>query len=263
MSHLIRRKGGVGRIMASQADFALAPVNKGCGEQKLKPTCTNAAVIIPTLNEEKNIIEVIEKLRHLGFTNILVVDGNSKDRTAAIAKKLGVHVITQNGSGKGDALRQAFSYYGLNGDPIVMMDADGSMNPEELFRLIETIQQGADLAKGSRFIRGGYTKDMTLIRRIGNSLFVLLVNLIWSTHYTDLCYGFAAFKREAIEKLYPHLKSRNFEIETEIFIKAKTLGLRVVEVPSVELPRRHGKSNLKAYKDGFKILRTVLDAFMN
>ena len=249
--------------MANQVDFAPAPVNKGCAEQKLKPTCSRAAVIIPTLNEEKNIPEVIEKLRRLGFTNILVVDGNSKDKTAAIAKKLGVLVIKQNGYGKGDALRQAFSYYGLNGDPIVIMDADGSMNPEELFRLIETIQRGADLAKGSRFMRGGYTTDMTLMRRIGNSLFVSLANLIWSTRYTDLCYGFAAFKRDAIEKLYPHLKSSNFEIEAEMFVKAKALGLRVVEVPSVELPRRHGKSNLRAYKDGFKILRTILDGFMN
>jgi glycosyltransferase involved in cell wall biosynthesis len=249
--------------VTNQADFALAPVNKGWGDQKSKPTCARAAVIIPTLNEEKNIVEVIEKLRHLGFTNILVVDGNSKDKTAAIAKKLGVLVIKQNGYGKGDALRQAFSYYGLNGDPIVIMDADGSMNPEELFRLIETIQRGADLAKGSRFMRGGYTTDMTLMRRIGNSIFVSLANLIWSTRYTDLCYGFAAFRRDAIMKLYPHLKSNNFEIEAEMFIKAKALGLRVVEVPSVELPRRHGKSNLRAYTDGFKILRTILDGFMN
>jgi glycosyltransferase involved in cell wall biosynthesis len=249
--------------MTKQTGFTFTPLNTGFGEKKLKPAWTKAAVIIPTLNEEKNIIEVIGKLRHLGFTNILVVDGNSKDNTAAVAKKLGVLVINQNGSGKGDALRQAFSYYGLNGDPVVIMDADGSMNPEELFRFIETIQRGADLAKGSRFMRGGYTKDMTLMRRIGNSIFVSLANLIWSTRYTDLCYGFAAFRRDAIEKLYPHLKSNNFEIEAEMFIKAKNLGLRVVEVPSVELPRRHGKSNLRAYKDGFKILRTILDGFMN
>jgi glycosyltransferase involved in cell wall biosynthesis len=222
----------------------------------------NAAVIIPTLNEERNVADVILKLKDLGFTNILVVDGNSTDRTVAVAGRLGVHVIRQNGKGKGDALRQAFKYYGLNGDPIIIMDADGSMNPDELFSFVKTLNQGADLVKGSRFMRGGFSKDMTLMRRVGNTLFVSLVNLIWSTDYTDLCYGFAAFRREAIEKLYPHLKSKNFEIETEIFIKAKELGLRVVEVPSVELRRRFGKSNLKAYKDGFQILRTVINEFI-
>lgn len=228
----------------------------------MKNAISNAAVIIPTLNEERNVAEVIRKLNSLGFTNILVVDGNSTDQTVAVAKKLGVHVIHQNGKGKGDALRQAFNYYGLNGDPIVIMDADGSMNPEELSSFIETLKCGADLVKGSRFMRGGYSKDMTLMRRIGNSLFVSLVNLIWATHYTDLCYGFAAFKRDAIEKLYPLLKSENFEIEAEILIKAKELGLRVVEVPSVELRRMNGKSNLKAYKDGFLILKTVMNEFV-
>lgn len=191
-----------------------------------------------------------------------MIDGNSTDKTVTVAKKLGVHVIHQNGKGKGNALRQAFNYYGLNGDPVVMMDADGSMSPEELFSFVERLGDGVDLVKGSRFMRGGHSEDMTLMRRIGNSLFILLVNLIWSTRYTDLCYGFAAFRREAVEKLYPHLKSKNFEIEAEIFIKARKLGLKVVEVPSIELRRIHGKSNLKAYRDGFHILKTVIHEFL-
>lgn len=228
----------------------------------MKSSSFKTAVIVPTLNEEKNINGVIQKLRYLGFTNILVIDGNSTDRTVAFAERLGVHVIHQNGKGKGNALRQAFNYYGLNGDPIVVMDADGSMNPEELFSLIETLERGADLVKGSRFVSHGGSEDLTLIRRLGNRILVSLVNILWSTRYTDLCYGFAVFKREAIEKLYPHLRSRNFEIETEIFIKAKKLGLKVVEVPSVEMRRKHGKSNLKAYKDGFHILRTILREYI-
>jgi len=231
--------------------------------EKIENSCVT--VIIPTLNEEENIAEVIHELKHLGFLNLLIIDGNSQDRTVTIAKKLGVKVIHQNGKGKGNALRQAFSHNRQNGDydVVVIMDADGSMNPKEIFSLIEALKERVDLVKASRFMLQGYSNDMSLVRRIGNTLFVLLVNSFWSANYTDLCYGFAAFSKGAIEKLYPHLKSTNFEIETEMFIKAKKLELKVVEVPSVELRRKHGKSNLNAVKDGFRILKTIVREFIH
>ena len=215
-------------------------------------------VIIPTLNEEKNIADVLMELRSIGLSNILVIDGNSKDRTVRIAKEFDVNVVRQNGKGKGDALRQAFSCDELRGDMIVIMDADGSMNPKEILSFIEVLEDGADLVKGSRFITGGRSEDMTLARRIGNRLLLLATNLLCSTNYTDLCYGFAAFKRDAIEKLYPHLQAQNFEIEAEMFIKANKLDLKVEEVPSVELRRKSGKSNLRAYHDGYRILTTII-----
>ena len=118
-----------------------------------------------------------------------------------------------------------------------------------------------DLAKGSRFLSYGYSEDLSLTRKIGNRFFLLLVNLFWSANYTDLCYGFAAFRKNAIEKLCPHLRSTNFEIETEVFVKAKKLGLKVIEVPSVEFRRQHGKSNLSVFPDGFRILRTIFREF--
>jgi len=215
-------------------------------------------VIIPTLNEEESIAKVMQELNVMGYDDILVVDGNSKDRTVEIAKGYGANIIVQKGRGKGAALRQAFNDEKLNGGVVVMMDADGSMNPSEIPRLIEALDSGADLAKGSRFLPYGYSEDMNFIREIGNRFFLFLVNLFWSADYTDLCYGFGAFRKDAIDKLAPHLKSKNFEIETEVFIKAKKLGLKVIEVPSVEFRRRHGKSNLSIFRDGFRILRTIL-----
>lgn len=222
----------------------------------------SVTVIIPTLNEGKSIATVILELKHLGFSNIVVIDGNSEDDTVDVAERLGVNVIHQNGSGKGDAMRQAFGDTEVNGEVILVMDADGSMNPKEAFSFLEAIQNGVDCVKGSRFLPGAGSEDLTLFRRIGSSFFVFLVNTLWSTKYTDLCYGFAAFKRKALEKLYPHLESKNFEIETEIFIKAKKLGLKVGEIPSVELRRTHGKSNLKALKDGLRILKTIVQEFV-
>jgi glycosyltransferase involved in cell wall biosynthesis len=223
---------------------------------------SDITVIIPTLNEEKNVEIVLQKLRRLGFTNILVVDGNSRDRTVAVAKRLGAKVIYQNGKGKGDALRQAFSHHGLDGTMVAIMDADGSMNPEELFSFAEKLQNGADVVKGSRFIDHGGSQDLTLLRRIGNKILLSLVNILSGTEYTDLCYGYAVFRNSALQRLYPRLRSENFEIETEIFIKAKKLGLKVVEAPSVELRRKHGKSNLKAFTDGFRILGTIIREFI-
>lgn len=224
---------------------------------------SEVTVIIPTLNEEKNIAEVIWELRHLGYHNILIVDGNSRDRTVEVAKEFGADVIFQNGMGKGDALRHAFNHSRLNGDIVVMMDADGSMNGKEISLFIKALDSGVDMVKGSRFYRYGYSEDMNLIRRIGNRFFLMLVNLFWSTNYTDLCYGFGVFRKSAVKKLYPYLKAKNFEIETEIFIKAKKLELNVVEVPSIEYRRRHGKSNLSIFSDGFSILKTIISELVN
>jgi hypothetical protein len=131
------------------------------------------------------------------------------------------------------------------------MDTDGSMNPEELFSFADKLQNGADVDKGSRFIDHGGSQDLTLLRRIGNKILLLLTNILSGTEYTDLCYGFAVFRNSALQRLYP-CRAR------EIFIKAKKLGLKVVEAPSVELRRSYGKSSLKAYIDGFRILRTII-----
>jgi GT2 family glycosyltransferase len=119
------------------------------------------------------------------------------------------------------------------------------------------------MAKGSRFLRGGGSRDLSLIRKIGNHLFVTLVNLVWSGRYTDLCYGFLAFRREALERLKPYLKSEHFQIETEMCIRARKLGLKVVEVPSVELKRSHGESKLSGMRDSLQILQVILREFIS
>jgi len=240
------------------------PVQRTLKTENLKKTGnSDVTVIIPTLNEEKNIEGVIQKLHQMGYDNILVVDGNSNDRTVEVAKEFGVNIILQKGNGKGAALRQAFNHDGLDGDVVVIMDADGSMDPKEIPLFIDALDSGADLVKGSRFLRYGYSEDMNMIRWIGNRFFVSLVNWFWSANYTDLCYGFGVFNKDVIKKLYPYLKSTNFEIETEIFIKAKKLGLKVEEVPSIEYRRRHGKSNLSVFRDGFRILKTIVEEFVN
>jgi hypothetical protein len=119
------------------------------------------------------------------------------------------------------------------------------------------------VVKGSRFLKGGRTYDMSLMRRIGNGLMMISVNLLFSTNYTDLNYGFAAFSKRALAKLTPLLQAKNFEIEAEIFIKAAELGLDVREVPSTEFKRKYGSSKLNALRDGLSIYGTIVREFIN
>jgi glycosyltransferase involved in cell wall biosynthesis len=219
---------------------------------------TRVNVIIPTLNEGKNISDILIRLRLIGCKDILVVDGHSQDDTVETARMLGAKVIHQNGNGKGAALRQAFEDSCLDGDVVVIMDADGSMNPEEIQQFVEALADGANVVKGSRFLPHGGSEDLTPIRRAGNVILTKLLNFLFLTKYTDLCYGFIAFDKRTIKKLNGNLASENFEIETEICIKSKIMGLKVLEIPSVERARRYGVSNLRTFKDGFKIMGLLL-----
>lgn len=211
-------------------------------------------VIIPTLNEGKTIGSVIERC-FLYSDKVLVIDGGSDDDTVEIAREMGALIILQNSRGKGGALKEAFEY--ADSEIIVMLDGDGSMRPEEIPFYLKEIYSGADIVKGSRFISGGKTEDITLFRKFGNTLFTILVNIISKSNFTDLCYGFMAFRKDAVKKLSPILRSKDFDIETEIVIKAKKLGLKIVEVPSLELKRLFGRSKLKSFRDGWKILMTI------
>jgi hypothetical protein len=217
------------------------------------------SLLIPARNEAENIAVLLDKLAAIlpGMAEITVIDGGSMDATVHVATALGATVVPQKGTGKGDALRQAFEADHA-GDIVVIMDADGSNRPEEVPQLIAAIVNGADIAKGSRFLKGGGSTDLSYIRKIGNKFFTSIVNHAWSGEYTDLCYGFMAFRQDALHKLRPFLESTNFQIETEICIKARKLGLKVVEIPSIELKRRYGTPKLRGFHDSLSIAKVML-----
>jgi len=211
------------------------------------------SVVIPTKNEEKNLPTVLKELPKY-IEEIIVVDGNSSDDTVKIAKRYGAKVLYES-IGKGYALRKGME--AANGDIIITMDADCSHRCVEIGLLVEAIKSGFDIAMGSRFIQGGGTEDMPFLRVLGNKFFVLLVNSIWNTNYSDLCYGYRAFRKNCITKL--QLKSDGFGIETEIAIKAAKKHLRTIEIPSYEKVRNHGEGKLRTFADGFKILKTIMN----
>ncbi len=214
------------------------------------------SIVIPTFNEHSNIgtlIQMVKDALKAYDYEIIVVDRHSPDGTADDAEKLGAKVFYDD-IGKGSALIRGFGE--ANGKIIISMDADLSNNASELGQLITGIESGYDICMGSRFIAGGGTEDMPRLRRMGNAMFVNLVNLIFRAHYTDLCYGYRSLSRQAMLRM--GLRSKGFGIETEMSIKARKLGLKVLEVPSFEKKRAGGHAKLSTFIDGFKILMTII-----
>lgn len=213
------------------------------------------SVVIPTKNEARNLPWTMRRIPDW-VDEVVIVDGRSTDDTVAVARALrpDVTVVMERRPGKGAAIRAGFE--AATGDCVVMIDADGSMDPYEIGRYVTAIAEGADLAKGSRRMPGGGSADITFIRDLGNRGLLLAANLLFGSRFSELCYGFMAVRRSSIRAL--ELVSDGFEIETEIVVRACREGMGIVEVPSYEYPRRHGESNLSAIRDGLRIVRTLL-----
>lgn len=212
-------------------------------------------MVIPVMNEARNIAWVLEQIAD-NVNEVILVDGNSTDATLITARSCrpDLKVVPQNGRGKGCALRTGF--LAATGDIIVMMDADGSMAPQEIGHYLHFLTNGFDFVKGSRFIAGGGSLDITPFRRLGNRFLLAVFNSLYHGDLTDLCYGFCAFHRRYLDFLA--LSATGFEIEAQMVVRAMQAGLRIAEVPSLELPRRTGKSNLRSIRDGMRVLRTVV-----
>ena len=240
--------------------------------QRNAASSPSVSVVIPTLNEERNLPHVFAKLP-AGISEVVVVDGGSVDRTVDVARELrpDVVIVQQTRTGKGNAL--ACGVAACTSDIIVMIDADGSTDPLEIPRFVEALTGGADFVKGSRFGLGGHSHDITPLRKLGNEGLNLVVNVLFGTRFTDLCYGYNAFWRRVVPSLQlpdtalprrrdgRKLWGDGFEIETLINIRAAADGLRVSEVSSVEHARIYGESNLNTFRDGTRVLRTILSEY--
>ena len=227
------------------------------------------SVVVPAMNEARNLPHVFAALP-ANLHEVILVDGNSADDTVSVAQALrpDVIVIRQTRRGKGNALACGFAV--ATGDIVVMIDADGSTDPAEIPNFVTALLRGADFAKGTRFGPGAGSSDITRLRRCGNKVLNVLVNGMYGTRFTDLCYGYNAFWTRCLPVLDLDPRSTpgegpdgrrwgdGFEIETLINIRVAAAGLRIEEVPSFEHHRIHGVSNLSAVSDGLRVVRTIL-----
>lgn len=228
-----------------------------------RPTVPTVSIIMPVLNESRNLPHVVPRLPK--DCELVLVDGHSVDDTVSLARSLrpDLRLVVQNRYGKGNALACGFN--ACSGDVIVMIDADGSHAPEEIPFFIDALVGGADFVKGSRFLNGGGSNDLTRFRKMGNRVLNGIVNLIYGERFSDLCYGYMAFWRDIL----PCFGLRDgqagdgvqwgdgFEIETLLNVRASRGGLEILEIASFEHDRLHGASNLRAIPDGLRVLQII------
>ncbi len=218
------------------------------------------SVLICTLNEAENLPHVLNRIP-TWVEEVLLVDGHSTDGTVEMAQKLrpDIRVLYQPGKGKGDALR-----YGIkraSGDAIVTLSADLETDPGEMLRFIRPLLEGYDFVKGTRFswnpFRPRFPKDKPFHRLIGNLVIALTFDVLFAKPFTDLCSGYNAFQKRAIERV--NLFSRDgFENEPLITARVVKAGLRVKEVFHADGGRMAGRSKAPAWRDGFRDIKTVI-----
>ena len=216
-------------------------------------------VVLPALDEELTVGKVIDEIPRYELENegykvdILVVDGNSSDRTRHIAQEKGARVILEPRRGKGRAVRTIME--SIEADFIFIIDADYTYPATYIPEMLEILRQGFPVVVGSR-LRGGREKGaMRRLNVIGNSILTWIANILYRTRISDLCTGYWGMRAEVIPEL--NLLTDGFQLEAEIYTQLSKKGYSIAEVPTY-YRCREGKAKLSGLKDGFKIFWLLL-----
>ncbi len=210
-------------------------------------------IFIPTMNESHTIGDLVEEFTSLGFTNILVLDGNSKDGTADIAREKGANVVMQTDKGKGQAVMQAFDI--IDSPYVIMIDGDGTYLPGEVNLIIDALAEGAGHVIGDRFANPG-KGAFSRLNKIGNKILNKLFGFAYGEWLNDILSGYRGFTRETISNMV--LNQTGFEIETEITVECVRQEVDIRVVPITYLARAQGApTKLNPLTDGFRIGGTI------
>jgi len=217
-------------------------------------TRDDVCVLIPTYNEAAAIGDVIDGFHDEGLENVLVIDGGSRDDTQQIAAEHGARVVEQSGSGKGQAVREAFEY--IDAPYVLMVDGDGTYRPADADALLEPLLSGdADHVIGNRFadMESG---AMTRLNRVGNRLINRAFAGIHGRNFVDILSGYRAMTRDSIERF--DLTSAGFGIETELSVECVKHNITTEVVPiRYESRPEDTETNLRPFRDGAVILLTL------
>jgi dolichol-phosphate mannosyltransferase len=214
-------------------------------------------VLIAALNEEEGIgLTIAELNKMLEKPSLLVMDGNSKDRTLDVAKEFGAEVLIQKGTGKGDAIAQAIMHINGNIKYVVLIDADFTYPAEYLPKMIEILEATHDVGMvcGNRFNDHFHMEDMHNLFYFGNRLLAFTHNLLNGIEMRDPLTGLRVIRWDIIKDWKP--KSKSFDLEVELNHHVERKGYNIVEIPIYYRPRL-GQKKLKI-KHGFTILKRIL-----
>jgi len=224
-------------------------------DTKLPDNLPSVSAIICTLNEEGSLPATLTRI--LPFVSeVILIDGNSSDRTVEVARELrpDLRVYLQRGRGKGDALRLGFAQ--AKGEFIVTLDADGATDPAEMWRFVSPLLAGWDLVKGSRF-HDGDPHGMAKHRIFGNWLLATIGNVLYSVSFSDMCSGYLGVTRSALDQLnWESLGPYDYEVV--LICRAIRRGLRVKEVGHVDSGRDAGQSKMASWHTGWNQMKTIL-----
>jgi glycosyltransferase involved in cell wall biosynthesis len=243
------------------------PYGMFSGEGTESSDAVRVSIIAPFRNEAKNLPWFIEHVPEW-VDEVIFVNGRSHDDSVEVISRLmpSAKVIDQPGIGKGVAL--AFGMLSATGDVVIAIDTDGSMDPSLCGHYVQPLLDGADLVKGSRYLPGGGSEDLTALRSAGNRCLTMSANVLFRQDWSELCYGYFALWSQhlthlEVDELVAYAETAEapkrfygsgFEIETLLFCRAARRQLGVVEVPSYEHPRAHGQSNLRTFRDGLRVV---------
>jgi len=229
------------------------------GRINSKSMTPQISVILPTLNEEKAIQKVIDEIPYndLPNTEVVVIDGNSKDNTRQIAQQCGARVILESREGYGQAIHTGFN--NVNGDIIVWMDSDYTYPAYQIPKLIQPILDNkADIVLGTRIKGNIHPGAMKHSHRFGNILLTLIFNILFLRRLSDTQTGLRAFHKSVLKKL--KFSNSGMAFATQTLIQAVKKRLRIKEV-KIDYRPRIGTSKLSAIKDGARIFAEIVTGF--
>ena len=216
----------------------------------------NLTLIIPAKNEEDSLPQVLNEIKDYEC-NIIIILEESDLKTINSIKNFNCKVLYQSEHGYGNALIEGMN--SVETDYTCIFNADGSFDPKYLKEMLNLCKENRDFVFASRYMKEGGSDDDTLLTKIGNFIFSMIGNIFFSLNISDILYTFLLGKTDSFKKL--DLKSNDFCLCVEIPIKAKRLGMNIIDTPSYERKRIAGVKKVNELKDGFKILTYVVKSF--
>jgi glycosyltransferase involved in cell wall biosynthesis len=218
------------------------------------------AIFIPAYNAEKFLGGVVKRMQEIPRRDIIVVDDGSKDRTAEIAKSLGITLLRHTvNRGYGGAQKTAYNYVIKKGyDAVVMVHADGQHDPSQIQDFVKMIKNGYDAVTGTRFRDGNaYKQGMPAVRYFGNLLLSSVTRIVTGLKVSEMHNGYRCYSIAALKAVNFNENSNKYEFDTEMLLRMKSKNMKIGEIP-VKTIYSGEKSYLNIYTYGSRVMSVVI-----